>query len=213
MSATVITLHLISVAVITRLETMVRWQPGARERLQAAALELYAERGFEQTTAADIALSVGLTERTFFRYFLDKREVLFAGQELFQKVFTDGVAASPDEDSPLEIVAFALREAAPFFPDERRSYSRLRQTIIVANPGLQERELLKMAWLSDAIAGALRERGIPEPQATLAAEAGVMVFNLGFRQWIAEGEERSLAAIERQLLGELRTMWSVTTAR
>lgn len=185
---------------------MVRWEPGARERLQAAALELYAERGFEQTTAADIALSVGLTERTFFRYFVDKREVLFAGQDLFQQVFVDGVAAAPADAPALEIVAFALRQASSFFPDDRRPYSRLRQTIVVANPGLQERELLKMAWLSDAMAGALRERGIPEPQATLAAETGVMVFNVGFRQWIAEGEERSLADIETALLLALRAL-------
>lgn len=206
MSATAITIHLISVAVITRLSSMVRWEPGARERLRAAALDLYAERGFEQTTAADIALSVGLTERTFFRYFLDKREVLFAGQEQFQQVFIDGIVAAPSGLAALETVAFALREAASFFPDSRRAYSRLRQTVIAANPGLQERELLKMAGLSDGIAGALRERGIAEPRATLAAETGVTVFNLGFRQWIAEGEERSLSEIEVDLMAELRAL-------
>ncbi|MGI3780205.1 MAG: TetR family transcriptional regulator, partial [Janthinobacterium lividum] len=75
---------------------MVRWEPGAQERLQAAALDLYAQRGFEQTTAADIAQAAGLTERTFFRYFADKREVLFAGQDIFQQVFVDGVAAAPE---------------------------------------------------------------------------------------------------------------------
>ena len=114
---------------------MVRWEPGARERLQAAALDLYAKRGFEQTTAADIAESVGLTERTFFRYFADKREVLFAGQDEFQQVFLDGVDAAPEDASALDTVAFALQAASAFFPDERRPYSRLRQTIIVANPG------------------------------------------------------------------------------
>ncbi len=206
MSVTAITVHAIAVTVITRLAGMVRWEPGARERLQAAGLDLYASRGFEQTTAAEIAQSVGLTERTFFRYFTDKREVLFHGQELFQQIFLDGAAAAPEGSSALDVVAFALQAASSFFPDDRRTYSRLRQTIIVANPGLQERELLKMAWLSEGMAGALRKRGIMEPQATLAAETGVTVFGVAFRQWIAEDEERSLAEIEVDTLGEMRAM-------
>jgi AcrR family transcriptional regulator len=183
---------------------VVRWEPGASARLQAAALDLFAERGFEQTTASDIAEAAGLTERTFFRYFADKREVLFHGQEEFQQVFLDGVAAASLDASALDTVAHALRVASSFFPDERRPYARARQAVIVANPGLKERELLKMAWLSEAIAGALRERGVREPQATLAAESGVTVFGIAFRQWIAEGEERSLADVERDVLGELQ---------
>jgi AcrR family transcriptional regulator len=185
---------------------MVRWEPGARERLQAAALDLYANRGFEETTAADIAESVGLTERTFFRYFADKREVLFDGQERLRQAFLDGVAAAPEGSSALDAVAFALQSISSFFPDGRRASSRLRQTIILANPGLQERELLKLAWLSAGIAGALRERGILEPQATLAAEAAVTVFGVAFRQWIADDEVRSLADIEVDTLADLRAL-------
>jgi AcrR family transcriptional regulator len=203
------TIHVISVAVITRLVRMVRWEPGARERLQAAALDLYAKRGFEQTTAADIAQSVGLTERTFFRYFTDKREVIFDGQNRFQKAFVDGVAAAPADASALDTVAFALNAGASFFPNERRPYSQLRQTIIVANPGLLERESLKMAWLSDALAEALRARGIPEPQASLAAQTAVTVFTVSFREWLTQGEERSLAAIEAEILADLRALTSV----
>lgn len=175
---------------------MVRWEPGARERLQTAALELYASHGFEQTTAADIAQAAGLTERTFFRHFTDKREVLFHGQELLQQAFLDGVTAAPADASALDTVAFALQHASSLFPDERRPYARLRQAVILAHPGLQERELLKLASLSAAVAVALRARGVPEPAATLAAETGVMVFVVAFRQWIAEDEERSLAEIE-----------------
>lgn len=185
---------------------MVRWEPGARERLREAALDLYAARGFEQTTAAEIAESVGLTERTFFRYFADKREVLFDGQELLQQAFLEGVAAAPEGASAVDTVAYALESTSSFFPDARRSFSRRRQTVIVSDPGLQERELLKMAWLADGIAGALRRRGVTEPQATLAAETGVTVFGVAFRQWIAAGEERSLADIERDVLGELRAL-------
>jgi AcrR family transcriptional regulator len=185
---------------------MVRWEPGAQERLQAAALDLYAEAGFDQTTAADIAQAAGLTERTFFRYFADKREVLFAGQERFRQGFVDGIAAAPGDASPLEAVAFALQAAASFFPDDRRAHSRARNAIISAHPGLHERELLKLAWLSEGIAAALRERGVGEPRATLAAETGVTVFGVAFRQWLAEGEERPLGVIEAAVLADLQAL-------
>jgi AcrR family transcriptional regulator len=185
---------------------MVRWEPGAQERLAAAALELYSSRGFEQTTAADVAQAVGLTERTFFRYFADKREVLFAGQDHFQQLFVENVAAAPPGASAMEAVSFALDAAAVFFPDERRAHSRLRQTIIDANPGLHERELLKLAGLTEGMAAALRERGVGEPQATLAAHTGVTVFGVAFRLWVGEHEERPLGAIEADVLRELEAL-------
>jgi AcrR family transcriptional regulator len=182
---------------------MVRWEPGARERLQAAALELFATRGFEQVTAKEIAQSVGLTERTFFRHFSDKREVLFYGQEEFLQAFTDGLDAAPPDASPLEAVAAALQTAGSFFPDERRSYSRMRQSVIDQNPALRERELHKLAGLATAVAEALRARGIGEPAATLAAQSGATVFGIAFAQWIREGEQRSLADIASDVLHEL----------
>ena len=185
---------------------MVRWEPGARERLQKAALDLYAVRGFEQTTAEDIAAAVGLTERTFFRHFADKREVLFSGQAEFERTFLDGIDEAPAGAGALDVVSAALRRAATFFPDARRDHARLRQRVILANPSLHERELLKTTVLSLAMAAALRERGVPEPQATLAADSGVAVFTIAFRQWIAEHERRSLAEIEDDVLRELRVL-------
>ena len=185
---------------------MVRWEPGARDRLQAAAMDLYISRGYEKTTAAEIAQAVGLTERTFFRPFADKREVLFGGQELLERAFLDGVAAAAPEATPLELVASALSAAASFFSDERRGHSRRRQTIISENPALQERELLKLAGLAATVAVALRARGVPESTARLAAESGLTVFAVAFGKWIAEGEERSFLDIEREVLGELVTM-------
>jgi AcrR family transcriptional regulator len=182
---------------------MVRWEPGARDRLQAAALELFATRGFEQTTAAEIAQSVGLTERTFFRYFSDKREVLFYGQEQFVQAFLAGVDAAPADASPIEVIASALRAAASFFPDERRPYSRMRQAVIEQNPALRERELHKLAGLAVTVADALRVRGIGEPAATLAAQSGATVFGVAFAQWIREGETRSLTDIAAEVLHEL----------
>lgn len=183
-----------------------RWEPGARQRLQAAALELFATRGFEETTAAEIAQSVGLTERTFFRHFSDKREVLFYGQEQFLQAFVDGVDAAPPDASPLEVIAAAVRGAASFFPDERRPYSRIRQSVIDANPALQERELHKLSGTAIMLAEALRARGIGEPSATLAAQSGATVFGIAFGQWIREGEERSLDDIASDVFHELLNM-------
>jgi AcrR family transcriptional regulator len=185
---------------------MVRWEPGARERLQAAALDLYVRQGFEETTAEEIARSAGLTERTFFRHFADKREVLFDGQHLLQQAFLQGVAATPEGASPLAMIASALRASAEFFPVERKEYSRRRQSIIEANPALQERELLKLAGLASAVAAALRSRGITEPAATLAAESGVTVFGVAFRAWVAEGEGRPFVEIEQEALRGLTVM-------
>jgi len=194
---------MMAVAVITRLGFMTRWEPGARERLQAAAFELFATRGFEQTTAAEIAQSVGLTERTFFRLFSDKREVLFYGQDLFLQAFLDGVAGAPADASPLEIVASALQAVAAFFPAERRPYARTRQAVIDRNSALQERERHKVAGLANTIAEALHARGVEEPAATLAAASGTTVFGIALAQWIREGEERSLADIEAGVFREL----------
>ena len=187
---------------------MGRWEPGARGRLQAAALDLYVSQGFEQTTVGEIARSVGLTERTFFRHFADKREVLFDGQQQLRQVFFDGVRGAPQDASPLELVGAALRAAATFFPDDRRDWSRRRAQVIAANPGLQERELLKLAALAGATADALRARGVRDPAATLAAESGVTVFGVAFTQWIAEGEERSFAYVQSEVLAE----WSALAA-
>jgi len=185
---------------------MARWEPGTPERLQQAALELFATRGYEQTTAAEIAQSVGLTERTFFRHFSDKREVLFFGQDVFVQAFLDGVDNAPPTASAIEIVACALQSAAELFPDERRSHSRTRQAVIEKNPALQERESHKLTALATTIADALRARGVEDLAATLAAESGATVFGIAFSQWLRKGEKRSLADISASVLRELRTL-------
>ena len=191
---------------------MTRWEPGTAERLQKAALELFATRGFEQTTAAEIAQSVGLTERTFFRHFSDKREVLFKGQQYLVQAFLDGVQSAPPGASALEIVESALRGAAQFFPDERRANSRMRQKVINENPALQERERNKLADLATTLADALRARDIPEPAATLAAQSGATVFGIAFTQWIRDDERRSFAELQADVLDALRTVTATATA-
>ena len=185
---------------------MVRWEPGTRERLAQAALDLFGSRGFEQTTAAEIAESVGLSERTFFRHYADKREVLFAGQALLVEGFLAGVAAAPAEAAPLDVVASALRSGAAYFTAERRAFSRARQAVIEQNPALQEREVRKMSEVAAHLHDALAARGVGEPAATLAARTGTTVFGVAFAQWIADGETRSLADIEDAVLDELRAL-------
>jgi AcrR family transcriptional regulator len=182
---------------------MTRWEPGALERLNGAAMELYASKGFEETTVAEIAQAAGLTERTFFRYFADKREVLFAGSELLEQHMIDGAAAAPTDATPLEVVSGAVEASATFFPDERRGYSRLRASIIDANPALQERELRKMSSLATSIARALQDRGIPESTAALAAQTGITVFRVSFAQWISAGNTRPMVDIQRDVFAEL----------
>jgi AcrR family transcriptional regulator len=185
---------------------MARWEPGTAERLQRAALELFTTRGFERTTATEIAESVGLTERTFFRHYSDKREVLFHGQDQLVQTFLAGVAEAPPDASPIEVVATALGSAASVFTDDRRPHSRARQSVIDENPALQERERHKLASIATAVAGALRARGVDELAATLAAESGVTVFAVAFTRWIREDEERSLTDIAADVLHELLTL-------
>ena len=138
MSVTVITVaQVMSVAVIKYHRLMGRWEPGARGRLERAALELYSERGYEQTTVTEIAARAGLTQRTFFRYFADKLEVLFAGSRVLQERMVDALAAAPADAAPIDAVAAAIEAIAPLF-EERRDHARRRGAIIAANAELRE---------------------------------------------------------------------------
>lgn len=184
---------------------MGRWEPNARGRLEQAALELYGERGYEQTTVAEIAKRAGLTERTFFRHFADKREVLFAGAASLQELFVRTAAAAPGAAAPIEAVAAALEAVAAMF-QERRAHARQRHAVIVANTELQERELIKLASLSAALGDTLRGRGVQEPAASLTAEAGIAVFKVAFERWIDEGDERDLEHFVRESLNELKAV-------
>lgn len=167
---------------------MGRWEPDARTRLTQAGIELFEARGYDQTTVADIAAAAGLTERTFFRHFADKREVLFDGSAALEAQMVAAVAQAPADASPPDAVRAALAAAADFF-DGRRPYARRRQAVVSADPVLVERELLKLARLADALRGALRDRGVAEPDATLAAEVGVLVFRVGFTRWLEEDRD------------------------
>ena len=170
-----------------------------------AAFALYGERGFEQTTVAEIAERAGLTERTFFRHFADKREVLFAGADALQELLVSTVANAPASLAPIDAAAAGL-EAAGALIQEGGELARQRQAIIASSVELQERELIKLASLASALAGALRQRGVAEPAASLAAEAGIAVFRVAFERWIGETSQADLPQLIRDSLGDLKAV-------
>jgi AcrR family transcriptional regulator len=184
---------------------MVRWTPDSRGRLEQSALALYGERGFENTTVAQIAARAGLTERTFFRHFADKREVLFGGAGALQDLLVSTVAHAPKSAVPIDAVAAALDAAAAAL-EERREYARQRQAVIGANAELRERELIKLATLASAIADALRGRGVTDPAASLTAEAGIAVFKIAFERWIHETNQRDFTQLIHESLAELKAV-------
>jgi AcrR family transcriptional regulator len=184
---------------------MGRWEPDSRGRLAQAALVLYSERGFENTTVAEIAARAGLTERTFFRHFADKREVLFWGAAMLEQLVVSAVEAAPELASPIDAITAALEATGPMF-EERRDYSRRRQRVIDANAELRERELIKFASLASALAGALRLRGVADPAATLTAEAGMAVFRVAFARWVSDSDSRDLPQHIRESLDELQAV-------
>ena len=183
---------------------MVRWEPNPRGRLEQAALELYHQRGFESTTVAEIAERAGLTERTFFRHFADKREVLFSGAGALKELLVSNVDEAPAGLPPIEVIAAALGEVATAVFEPRRELARQRQASIAANAELQERELIKLASLASAVAGALRGRGVSEPAASLAAEAGIAAFKIAFERWISENSGRTLSQLIQESVDELK---------
>ncbi|HEX3434232.1 MAG TPA: TetR family transcriptional regulator [Solirubrobacteraceae bacterium] len=187
---------------------MTRWAPDARGRLAQAALDLCSERGFEQTTVAEIAARAGLTERTFFRHFADKREVLFAGADELQALVVGAVADAADTATPIEAAAAGV-EVAGVALQQRRDFAGKRQAVIMANAELRERELIKLATLAAAIAGALRERGVADSVAELTGEVAISVFKLAFERWVGDAAGgRDLAQLIRESLRELRAVTS-----
>ena len=162
---------------------MPRWDPDAPGRLQQAALELYAERGFEATTATQIAARAGLTRRTFFRYFPDKREVLFWGSDILQQWWLSAIEAAAPDTAPLEVIRNTLHYVAAQF-EQRRSAILLRQQVLDSSPELRERERTKLALLVDAVANALESRGLAPQTARIAATVAVAIEHLAFTRWI-----------------------------
>jgi AcrR family transcriptional regulator len=188
---------------------MGRWEPNARGRLVQAAMQLFAERGYVETTARDIAERAGLTERTFFRHFADKREILFSNSHELEQLIADAIAAAPASATPIGAIGKALVALDPIF-EVRRAAAKKRRALIEAHPELQERELTKGRMLGTAFATALRARGVAEPAASIAAEAGLGVLKIGFERWLDDSSRRTFADHMRDGLAALTA--AVTSA-
>lgn len=162
-------------------------QESARIRLQMAALALFGERGYDRTTAAEIAARAGVTERTFFRHFADKREVLFDGEAVLREALTTSIRNAPDDLGPLDTLFRSFRSVSGLLEDNL-PFSRPRHQVIASTPALRERELAKMAALADALGDALKARGVADLQAILAARAGMAAFVHATISWLEDAE-------------------------
>jgi AcrR family transcriptional regulator len=188
---------------------MGRWEPNARERLERAALALFAERGYDATTVAEIADRAGLTKSTFFRHFTDKREVLFGGQDLLAELFSTAIRTAPPSATAADCLAAALESAAVAFTPERHDLAPQRRAVVAANSELQERELLKRARLSAVMADALCARGTDDTTARLAAQVGVLAFSTAYARWAAPENRQPFGEIAQAALRDLQA--SATT--
>jgi AcrR family transcriptional regulator len=184
---------------------MARWEPNARGRLEQAAMALFETRGYDRTTVEEIAARAGVTERTFFRYFADKREVLFGGAKDLERLIVDTIGKVPAASAPLDAVTAALQATASMF-EERRSYARKRRGIITTHADLQERELIKLASLASAIAHSLRQRGVSASAADLIAQLGIAIFRNAFEGWVDDKEQRPLSRHVQAAVEELKAV-------
>ena len=188
---------------------MGRWQPGARERLEQAALDLFLEQGFTETTVPQITARAGLTTRTFFRYFADKREVLFAAEEPVPEQVARLMAQAPPSLGPMELIAEGLAPAAArIFAGRSLDYLLRRRAVIDAEPALHERELRKFSLLSTALEQGFRDRGADDLTARLAAELAVATFRVAVTRWLDQNGDPDLPATINQTLAAMRHLTS-----
>lgn len=174
---------------------MSRWEPGAAERLQAAALDLFVEHGFAAVTVPQITARAGLTTRTFFRHFADKREVLFTGEDALPAVMTKVFAEAPPESAPMDMIIKGLCDVvAPRF-DGMRDYLRVRRGVVLADEGLRERDLRKRALIAEAAAAGFRDRGLSDLEASLAAQLAATIIDIAVSRWLDEQTDRPLAEV------------------
>ena len=183
---------------------MGRWEPNARERLERAALALFAEHGYDATTVAEIADRAGLTKSTFFRHFADKREVLFGGQDLLAELLSKAIRTAPPTATTSDCLAAALESVAVAFTADRHDLAPQRRAVIAANSELQERELLKRARLSSVVAEALCARGTDDTTARLAAEVSVLAFSTAYARWAAPENRQPFTEIAHAALSDLQ---------
>jgi len=178
---------------------MPRWESDAQGRLERAALELFETQGFERTTVAQIARTAGLTERSFYRYFPDKREVLFAGNDL-ETHLVAGVEAAGEDLTPAEALLTALGTADEVF--QSREFLLRRVRVIAASPALAERDLIKLAGIADALAPALERRGVEPGEARFLVDVAMAISRRATSRWLTE-PDATFAGLVAQAAAEL----------
>ena len=191
---------------ITYDEPVSRWQSGARERLEQAALELFTERGFAETTIPEITARAGLTTRTFFRYFTDKREVLFTAEQGLPALVSSLIAQAPPDLDAMELTAWGLDIVARTRFAGQHEYLRARRAVIRSDPGLQERELQKLSVLAGAIQSGFQQRGPDELAGALAARIATDVLDVSLNRWLDGNDEQPLTELLREGLAALRAL-------
>ena len=179
---------------------MARWEPDARERLADAALALFSEQGYEAVTVTQITERAGLTRASYFRYFADKREAAFAGQDLLVDLIRRVIADAPENAGPRDLLDAALDAVAVAFTPERHAHAAIRQAIIDANPELRERLTAKRAAIAEAFTAALLDRGLPTPTAQVAGQLGQLAFTTASQRWTAAPDGTGFAAYARSAL-------------
>ena len=183
---------------------MSRWAPNARERLEAAALDLFVANGYEETTVAQIAERAGLNRATFFRHFADKREVLFGGEDVLAGLFADGIQAAPPEATLTECLQAAFAAAGVAMTPQQRAKAAQRVLVVAANSELQERGLLKHARIARSVSAALRERGADELTARLGAQLGMLAFTIAVERWMMADTDEPFPLHAAAVLSDLQ---------
>lgn len=186
--------------------TVGRWTPDARGRLERAALELFVEQGFTATTVPQITERAGLTTRTFFRHFADKREVFFDGDaipDLARRMLLE----APTDVEPLTLLRRGLRQVATERFDDHRDEIRLRRSVILAEPALRERDAQKRDDLVRAIRHGLTARRVDPVDAALLAETTVTVLYTALEAWLGESAKRCLGDVTDQCFERLSCLY------
>jgi AcrR family transcriptional regulator len=184
--------------------TVSRWAPDARERLETAALDLFVENGYQETTVAQIADRAGLNRATFFRHFADKREVLFGGEDVLTGLFADGIRAAAPAATVTECLQAAFAAADVAMTPRQRAKAAQRVRVVAANSEVQERGLLKHTRISRSISAALRTRGADELTARLGAEVGMLAFSIAVERWLKADNDEPFSLQAAAALSDLQ---------
>jgi AcrR family transcriptional regulator len=189
---------------------MSRWQPDARGRLERAALELFARQGFAETTVPEITAEAGLTTRTFFRHFADKREVLFAAEAGLPPFIAQLMAEAPAELGPYDTLTHSLETVAATRFDGLLDFLIARRAVIRSDAGLRERELRKQEVLAEAIEQGFLDRGVDEVASALVGRMAAVVFNVSLDRWLDLGGSRTLLDLMQEHLALTRVTFAAT---